>query len=143
MSVLLIMSHSRFKVNERSAVVSCLNTKGLFARNRRDIGNLSNCSRSHCTTTYFINECSTPFLQNTSGWLLLTKLHDPNRRKMRLSCFEFRWLWNGMNMPCHSLFSFLFVCLERTLIREQLDENDFRRYIFFAESIILEVMIHR
>ena len=57
-SGLLIMSHSRFRVNVRSAVVSCLNIKGLFARNRRNICNLSNCSRSHSTTTYFINECS-------------------------------------------------------------------------------------
>ena len=84
-----------------------------------------------------------PFLQNAPGWLLLTKLHDPNRRKIRLSCFEFRWFLNGMNMPWHCMFSFLFFCLERALIRKQLDENDFRRYIVFPESIIPEIMIHR
>ena len=27
---------------------------------------------------------------------------------MRLPCFELRWLLNGMNMPWHSVFSFLF-----------------------------------
>ena len=77
----------------------------------------------------------TPFLQNTSGWLLLTKLHDPNRRKMRLPCFELRWLLNGMNMPWHSVFSFSFFFLFRNnVIREQLGENDFRRcYVSFPE----------
>ena len=72
-----------------------------------------------------------PFLQNTSGWLLLTKLHDPNRRKMRLPCFELRWLLNGMNMPWHSVFSFLFFLFRNNVIREQLDENDFRRWYSF------------
>ena len=85
----------------------------------------------------------TPFLQNTSGWLLLTKLHDPNRRKMKLPCFEVRWLLNGLNMPWHSVFSFLFLLFRNNVIREQLDENDFRRcYVFFAESIISEVLDH-
>ena len=55
------------------------------------------------------------FLQNSSGWLLLTKLNDPKRRKMRLPCFELRWLLNGMNMPLHSVFLFSFFCLEITL----------------------------
>ena len=86
----------------------------------------------------------TPFLQNTSGWLLLTKLHDPNRRKMRLPCFELRWLLNGMNMPWHSVFSFSFFFLFRNnVIREQLGENDFRRcYVFFSGSMILKVLDH-
>ena len=79
--------------------------------------------------------------KNTSGWLLLTKLHDPNRRKMRLPCFELRWLLNGMNMPWHSVFSFSSF-LFRNVIREQLDENDFRRcYVFFFEIIIRKYLI--
>ena len=35
------------------------------------------------------------------------------------------WIYRGI-LCFHSYFS----CLETTLIREQLDENDFRRYIF-------------
>ena len=78
----------------------------------------------------------TPFLQNTSGWLLLTTLHDPNRRKMRLPCFEMRWLLNGINMPWHSVFSFSFFLFRNNVIREQLDENDFRRcYVFFFSKV--------
>ena len=78
----------------------------------------------------------TPFLQNTSGWLLLTKLHHPNRRKIRLPCFELRWLLNGMNMPWHSVFSFLCLLFRNNVIREQLDENEFRRwYSFFSLKV--------
>ena len=77
----------------------------------------------------------TPFLQNTSGWLLLTKLHDPNRRKMRLPCFELRWLLNGMNMPWHSVFSFLFFLFGNNVIREQLDENDLAVVLFFFPKV--------
>ena len=48
-----------------------------------------------------------------------------------------------MNMPWHSVFSFLFFLFRNNVIREQLDENDFRRcYVFFAESIISEVLDH-
>ena len=80
----------------------------------------------------------TSLLQNTSGWLLLTKLHDPNRRKMRLPCFELRWLLNGMNMSWHSVFSFLFFLFRKNVIREQLDEDDFRCYVFFSEKYYSE-----
>ena len=61
--------------------------------------------------------------------------HDPNRRKIRLACFELRWLLNGMNMPRHSVFSFLFFLFRNNVIKEQLDENDFRRCYVFPESI--------
>ena len=83
----------------------------------------------------------TPSLQSTSGWLLLTKLHDPNRRKMKLPCFELRWLLNGMNMPWHSVFSFLFFLFRNNVIREQLDENDFRRYVFFPKVSFRKYLI--
>ena len=84
----------------------------------------------------------TPFLQNTSGWLLLTKLHDPNRRKMKLPCFELRWLLNGLNMPWHSVFSFLFLLFRNNVIREELDENDFRRcYVFFPKVSFRKYLI--
>ena len=79
----------------------------------------------------FFEILRTTFLQNTSGWLFLTKLHDPKRRKIRLPCFELRWLLNGMNMPWHSVFSFLFFLFRNNVIREQLDENDFRRWYSF------------
>ena len=61
-----------------------------------------------CFPVNFAKFLGTPFLQNASGWLLLAKLPDPNRRKMRLPC---------MNMPWHYVFSFflLFFCLETTL----------------------------
>ena len=78
-----------------------------------------------------------PLLQNTSGWLLLTKLHDPNKRKMRLPCFDLRWILNGMNMSWHSLFSFLFFLFRNNVIREQLHENDFRRYVFFFRRYLI------
>ena len=90
----------------------------------------------------------TPFLQNTSGWLLLTKLHDPNRRKMRLPCFELRWLLNGMNIPWHSVFLFFFIFLflflfRNNVIRDQLDVNDFSCcYVFLPESTIPKVLDH-
>ena len=80
----------------------------------------------------------TPLLQNTSGWLLLTKIHDPNRRKMRLPCFELRWLLNGMNMSWHFVFSFLFFLFRKNVIREQLDEDDFRRCVFFSRKYYSE-----
>ena len=81
--------------------------------------------------------------KNTSGWLLLTKLHDPNRRKIRLPCFELRWRLNGKNMSLHSVYSFSFLLFRNNVIREQLDENDFRRcYIFFSEIIIPKVLDH-
>ena len=95
-----------------------------------------------CVPVNFAKFLRTPLLQNTSGWLLLTKLHDPNRRKMRLPCFELRWLLNGMNMPWHSVFSFLFFLFRNNVIREQLDENDFRRCYVFSESIIPKVLDH-
>ena len=83
-----------------------------------------------------------PLLQNTSGWLLLIKLHDPNRRKMKLPCFELRWILNGMNMPWHSLFSFLFFLFRNRVIREQLHENDFRRcYVFFPKVSFRKYLI--
>ena len=57
-----------------------------------------------------------------------------------LSLGDFWMVWICRGILCfHSYFS----CLETTLITEQLDENDFRRYIFSPESIIPEVMIHR
>ena len=95
-----------------------------------------------CFPVNFAKFLTTPFLQSTSGWLLLTKLHDLNRREMRLPCFELRWLLKGMNMPWHSVFSFLFFLFRNNIIREQLDENDFRRYVFFPESIIPKVLDH-
>ena len=65
------------------------------------------------------------------------------RRKMRLPCFELRWLLNDMNMPWHSAFSFLFFLFRNNVIRKQLDENDFRRcYVYFPESIIPKVLDH-
>ena len=60
--------------------------------------------------------------------------HDPNRRKMRLACFELKWLLNGMNMPWHSVFSFLFFLFRNNVIREQLNENDFRRCYVFSRK---------
>ena len=82
-----------------------------------------------------------PLLQNTSGWLLLTKLHDPNRKKMRLPCFELRWLLTGMNMSWHSVFSFLFL-FRNNVIREQLDENNFRHcYVFFPKVSFRKYLI--
>ena len=93
-----------------------------------------------CFPVNFAKFLRTPFLQNTSGWLVLTKLHDPNRRKMRLPCFQLRWLLNGVNMPWHSVFSFSFF-LFRNVIREQFDEKDFRCcYVFFPKSIIPKVL---
>ena len=84
-----------------------------------------------CFPVNFVKFLRTPFLQNTSGWLLLTKLHDPNRRKMKLCCFEVRWLLHGMNMSWHPVFSFLFVLFRNNVIRDQLDENDFVIIMFF------------
>ena len=90
----------------------------------------------------FFEILRTTFLQNTSGWLFLTKLHDPKRRKIRLPCFELRWLLNGMNMPWHSVFSFLFFLFRNNVIREQLDENDFRRcYVFFPKVLFRKYLI--
>ena len=94
-----------------------------------------------CFPVNFAKFLRTPFLQNTSGWLLLTKLHDPNRRKMRLPCFELRWLLNGMNMSWHSVFSFLFFLFRKNVIREQLDEDDFRRYVFFPKVLFWKCLI--
>ena len=92
-----------------------------------------------CFPVNFAKFLRTPLLQNTSGWLLLTKLHDPNRKKIRLPCFESRWL---LYMSWHSVFSFLFL-FRNNVIREQLDENDFRRcYVFFSKSIIPKVLDH-
>ena len=95
-----------------------------------------------CLPVDFAKFLRTPLLQNTSGWLLLIKLHDPNRRKMRLPYFELRWLLNGMNMSWHSVFSFLFFLFRNNVIREQLDENDFRHCYVFSESIIPKVLDH-
>ena len=83
-----------------------------------------------------------PFLQNTSGWLLLTKLHDPNMAKMRLPCLDLRGLLNGMNMPWHFVFSFSFFLLRNNVVREQLDEIDFRRcYVFFPKVSFRKYLI--
>ena len=70
-----------------------------------------------CFPVNFAKFLGTPSLQNASGWLFLAKLPDPNRRKIRLPCFELRWLLNGMNMPWYYVLSFflLFFCLETTL----------------------------
>ena len=96
-----------------------------------------------CFSVNFAKFLRTPLLQNMSEWLLLTKLHDPNRSKLRLPCFELRWLLNGRNMSWHSVFSFLFFLFRNNVIREKLDENDFRRcYVFFPKSIILKVLDH-
>ena len=84
----------------------------------------------------------TPFLQNTSGWLLLIKLHDPKRRKIRLHCFKLRWL-NGMNMPWHSVFSFLFFLFGNNVIREFFfvlfffPKVSFRKYLVTAMFKVL------
>ena len=87
-----------------------------------------------CFPVNFAKFLRTPLLQNTSGWLLLTKLHDPNRRKMKLCCFEVRWLLHGMNMSWHPVFSFLFVLFRNNVIRDQLDENDFVIIMFFFQK---------
>ena len=96
-------------------------------------------------TQVFSCECceisKSTFFTEHLWMLLLTKLHDPNRRKMRLPCFELRWLLNGMNMPWHSVFSFLFFLFRNNVIREQLDENDFRRYVFFPKVSFRKYLI--
>ena len=93
-----------------------------------------------CFPVNFAKFLRTPLLQNTCGWLLLTKLHDPNGGKMRLPCFELRWLFNSMDKSWHSVFSFLFFLFRNTVIREQLDEDNFCRcYVFFPGSIIPKV----
>ena len=46
------------------------------------------------------------------------------------------WICRGI------LFSFLFFLFRYNVIREQLDENDFRRYVLFPESIIPKVLDH-
>ena len=68
----------------------------------------------------------------------LTKLLDPNKRKMRFHYFELRWLLNGMDMPWHSVFSFLFFLFKNKVTREQLDENDFRCCYFFSRKYHFE-----
>ena len=42
----------------------------------------------------------------------ITKLHDPNKRKVGLSSFELTWLLNVMKIPWYSVRSLLFFCLE-------------------------------
>ena len=44
-----------------------------------------------------------------------TKLHDPNKRKKGLTCFEETWLLNGMKMPWYCACLFLFFCLGLTV----------------------------
>ena len=68
-----------------------------------------------CFPVNFAKFLRAPFLHNTSGWLLLTKLHEPNRRKMGLPISELRWLLNVWT--CHGIlcFHFHFFCLETTL----------------------------
>ena len=68
-----------------------------------------------CFPVNFAKFLRTPFLQNTSGWLLLTKLHDRNRRKLRLPYFELRLLLNVGT--CHGILClhFYFFCLETAL----------------------------
>ena len=44
-----------------------------------------------------------------------TKLHDTNKKKTEFTCFEWRWLSNGMKVPWFSVFSFLFFCLKPTV----------------------------
>ena len=95
-----------------------------------------------CFPVNFAKFLRTPFLQNTSGWLLLTKLHDPNMAKMRLPCLDLRGLLNGMNMPWHFVFSFSFFLLRNNVVREQLDEIDFRRcYVFFPKVSFRKYLI--
>ena len=87
-----------------------------------------------CFPVNFAKFLRTPLLQNTSGWLLLTKLHDPNRRKLRLLYFELRWLLNVGT--CHGILClhFYFFLFRNSVTREQLDENDFRR-CFFSRKV--------
>ena len=55
-----------------------------------------------------------------------TRLHDPNKRKVGLPCFDWTWLLNGLKMPWYSVFLFLllffifllFFCLEPTLRKD-------------------------
>ena len=95
-----------------------------------------------CVPVNFAKFLRTPLLQNTSGWLLLIKLDDPNRRKMTLPCFELRWLLDGLNMSWHSVFSLLFLLFRNNVIREQLDENDFRRcYVFLSKVSFRKYLI--
>ena len=84
----------------------------------------------------------TPFLQNTSGWLLLTKLHDPNRRKMGLPFFKWRWPLNDMNIPWYFVFSFLFFCLEKRHKRTTECKRLPSLLFFFFESITRKVLDH-
>ena len=95
-----------------------------------------------CFLVKFAKFRRTPFLQNTSGWLLLTKLHDPNRRKIRLPCFELRWLLNGMNMPRHSVFSFLFFLFRNNVNQRVIGWKRLPSLYFFPESIIPRVLDH-
>ena len=90
-----------------------------------------------CFPMNFAKFLRTLLLQNSSGWLLLTKLHDPNRKKNETPLFWvfLRWLLNGMNMSWHFVLSFLFFLFRNNFVREQLDQNDFHRcYVFFSKS---------
>ena len=70
-----------------------------------------------------------------------TKLHDPNKTKMGIPCFEWRWLLNYEHVIVFRVF--IFITLFRNAIREQLDENDFRRCysIFFPKVSFLDSLI--
>ena len=47
-----------------------------------------------------------------------------------------------MNMPQYSVFSFLLFLFRNNVIREQLDENDFRRcYVFFPKLSFRKYLI--
>ena len=78
----------------------------------------------------------------TKTWKYITKLHDPNKKKMGLPYFDWTWLLNGMKMPWYSVCSFFFFFfLFRTNINKgYLDESDFRHcYGIFFKSAILKV----
>ena len=101
-----------------------------------------------CFPVNFAKFLRTPLLQNTSGWLLLTKLHDPNRRKMRFPCFELRWLLNVWT--CHGIlcFHFYFFCLETTLWESNwmktasaIAISFFRKYLITATKLLTLIIL--
>ena len=54
-------------------------------------------------------------LEFSEKFCLYQKLHNPNKRKVGLPCFEYAELLNGMEMPWYFVYSFLFFYLEATL----------------------------
>ena len=76
----------------------------------------------------------------TETWIYDTKLHDPNKRKVGLPCFEQTSLLNGMKMSWYSMCSFLFFYLEPTFGKDTwMGASSVNVYGDFFESAILKV----